>query len=78
MRIRNLKRQISILINDQFHRLLPFPFSEHGTISVIEHSVLEPLALALVKCISLQEWLQSKKIHHWTDETYGQITEPLL
>lgn len=78
MQIRNLKRQIGILINDQFHPLLLFPLSEHGTIFVIELSVLEPHALALVKCVSLQEWLESQNLCPWTAETADQITEHLL
>lgn len=78
MRKRNLKRQIGILINDQFHPLLLFPTSEHGTMSVTEHSVLEPHALALVKCVSLQEWLQSQILCPWTAQTVDQIIGHLL
>lgn len=76
MRIRNQKRQIGILINDQFHPPLLFPLSEHGTISVMEHSVLEPHALALVKCVSLQEGLQSQNLCPWMAETDDQLLNP--
>lgn len=77
MRKRNLKRQIGILINDQFHPLLLFPPSELGTMSVIELSVLEHHALALVKCVSLQEWVQSQNLYPWAAETDNQTTEHL-